>query len=324
MRHLLLLAVFIPLLIQGQTDNRYLAGAVPTENGKVVFSTEIHTPGLSPAAVYDRILSWAEANYPKDENRVVYQDRTKGEIALVGEEYLVFTSSALSLDRSLVNYRMIIKCEEAKCNIRINSIRYTYTVSYQREPEKYTAEEWIVDEYALHKNKLNRISGKFRKATIDMVDQKFQSASVFMGANIKPAEVAVPASPAPAPAKQPAPTAKEGYLSFNPDKIPQTILAILPQSELRLSTESSPQATEKDVAWKGVGTMFGKQIAMIAIRAESPLYASLNTGDKYTLSFFNADDPETAWMIIECNKQGETSEGTERTLIGEILNVWLK
>jgi len=313
--------------MQGQTDDRYLAGAVPLENGKVVFSTEINTPGLSQDEVYNRILSWAHTNYPKDENRVVYEDKDKGDIAIVGEEYLVFSSSALALDRCVVNYRIIIKCDDAKCDMQINSIRYTYNVSYQREPEKYMAEEWIVDEYALHKNKLNRISGKFRKATIDMVDEKFQSASNFLGAQTtKPVEVVTPSQPVivSSPVKQPEATAKEGYISFSPDKIPQTILDILPQSEVRLSTESDKQSTESNITWKGIGNMFGKHITTITISSESPLYKSLNTGSKYTLAFFNQSDKETPWMIIECNKQGETSEGTEKTIIGEILNVWLK
>lgn len=330
MRHLLLLAAFIPIFMQGQSDNRYLAGAVPVENGKVVFSTEINTPGLSQDEVYNRILSWAHANYPKDENRVVYEDKQKGDIAIVGEEYLVFSSSALALDRTIINYRILIKCADAKCNMQINSIRYTYNVSYQSEPEKYIAEEWIVDEYALHKNKLNRISGKFRRATIDMVDEKFQSASTFLGVQTaipSATPVAAPTEPTastPPTVKQPEPTAKEGYISFSPDKIPQTILDILPQSEVRLSMEDDKRPTESDIAWKGIGNMFGKPIATITIRSGSPLYKLLNTGSNYTLAFFNQSDKETPWMIIECSKQGETSEGTEKTIIGEILYVWLK
>lgn len=37
----------------------------------------------------------------------------------------------------------------------MTGIRYEYNVSYQREPEKYTAEEWITDKFALNKKKIN-------------------------------------------------------------------------------------------------------------------------------------------------------------------------
>jgi len=328
MRHLLLLAVFIPILVLGQTDDRYLAGAVPVENGKVVFSTEINTPGLSQNEVFDRILSWAHQNFADDKNRVVYVDRNEGEIAVVGEEFLVFSSSALSLDRSLINYRIIIECHNEKCDLQINSIRYTYNVSYQKEPEKYIAEEWIVDKYALNKNKLNRISGKFRKATIDMVDEKFQSASLYMGVvpATVPAIAVTPARPVapPAPIVQQEAPAKEGYISFSPDKIPQAILDILPQSKVYLSAGNNEQSAEGEISWKGIGNMFGKHISTITVNAESPIYKSLQTGESYTLNFFNETNKETPWMIIECNKQGETSEGAERTIIGEIIHIWLK
>ena len=94
--------------------------------------------------------------------------RQKGEIALSEKKYIVFSSTALSLDRAMMKYRIIIECKEHACTLQLAGIRYEYNVSYQNEPEKYLAEEWITDEYALNKSKtkLNRISGKFRKATM--------------------------------------------------------------------------------------------------------------------------------------------------------------
>ena len=47
MKQLLLLTLFIPALLWAQDDSKYLAGAVPVENGKVVFAKEINAPSFS-------------------------------------------------------------------------------------------------------------------------------------------------------------------------------------------------------------------------------------------------------------------------------------
>ena len=47
MKQLLLLTLFIPALLWSQDDSKYLAGAVPVENGKVVFAKEINAPSFS-------------------------------------------------------------------------------------------------------------------------------------------------------------------------------------------------------------------------------------------------------------------------------------
>ena len=47
MKQLLLLTLFIPTLLWAQEDSKYLAGAVPVENGKVVFAKEINAPSFS-------------------------------------------------------------------------------------------------------------------------------------------------------------------------------------------------------------------------------------------------------------------------------------
>ena len=143
-------------------------------------------PSLSKAQIYQQLLKWGQENFNTKESRVAYQNEAKGEIAIIGEEYIVFSSTALSLDRAMMKYRIIIECKEHACTLQLAGIRYEYNVSYQNEPEKYLAEEWITDEYALNKSKtkLNRISGKFRKATIDFADKTFDSATNTLGAQL--------------------------------------------------------------------------------------------------------------------------------------------
>lgn len=177
MKQLVCLLLFIPLFLAAQTDERYLAGAVPVKEGKVIFSKEYKIPGYSKSRVYETMLEWAKANFNTDTKRIVYANVEKGEIAAVAnKEYMEFSRTALSLDRARVTYRLTMECSDGLCKVELGGIRYEYDVSYQREPEKYLAEEWIIDKYALNKSqtKLNRISGKFRKGTINLADAYFE------------------------------------------------------------------------------------------------------------------------------------------------------
>ena len=61
-------------------------------------------------------------------------------------------------------------------------IRYWYDEA-RDGGEKYSAEEWITDDMALNKKKtkLAPICGKFRRETIDLKDELFQSAASALG-----------------------------------------------------------------------------------------------------------------------------------------------
>ena len=341
MKQLLLLALFIPTLLWGQDNSKYLTGAVPVENGKVVFVKEIDVPSASKDEIYNRMSDWAKDFFNGEGNRVVYSDKAKGDIAAAGQTFLVFQNTALSLDRSEMDYRVTMECEDGKCMMKTAGIRYTYNVSYQREPEKYTAEEWITDKYCLNKDKtkLNRGNGKFRRKTIDFIDEMYASATAALGvqatASTAPAtpasQTAAPAV-APVPATQPAQSAKpatpaqtkEGYVAFAADKVPATLLQMLPESKLQVASTNSPDTKETNAEWKGTGNMFGKSIASIAISKESPVYKGIGNNDTYSLSFFKEGESKEAWLIIDCRKQGETAEGEQITVIGEIINVWMK
>ena len=124
-------------------DTRYLAGAVPEVEGKVVFSKEFQIPGMSQAQIYDTVMKWMTERLKENQNvdsRVVYADEDKGTIAGIGEEWIVFSSSALSLDRTLINYQITVTCKPGNCLVELEKIRFTY-----RDTEKYKAEEWITD-----------------------------------------------------------------------------------------------------------------------------------------------------------------------------------
>ena len=168
---LFLMLLCLPFIAMAQTDPKYLAGAITMDDGKVSFKTEIQAPSLTKDQLYGTMLKWATERFKpegKFNARVLYTNEDEGTIAAGGEEYLVFSSSALSLDRTRIYYQLFITCENGKCDIEMTRIRYWYDEA-RDGGEKYSAEEWIVDDMALNKSKtkLAPICGKFRRETIE-------------------------------------------------------------------------------------------------------------------------------------------------------------
>ncbi len=156
-------------------DSYYLKGAVPEVNGKVVFSKEFNITGMSKGEVYAKVREWMKARMQQNANKsnVAYENEERGQVAANGEEYIVFSSSALSLDRTKVIYQMIANCDEGKCVLQIRNIRY----DYPNEKEIFVAEDWITDKMALTKDqsRLARGFAKWRRKTVDFVDDMNES-----------------------------------------------------------------------------------------------------------------------------------------------------
>ena len=156
-------------------DSYYLKGAVPEVNGKVVFSKEFSIPGMNKGEVYSITKEWMDARMQQNANksRLAFSDEEKGQLAANGEEHIVFSNNALSLDRTKVMYQMLAYCDEGKCVLEIKNIRY----DYPNEKEIFLAEDWITDEVALTKDqtKLHRGFAKWRRKTVDWVDDMDES-----------------------------------------------------------------------------------------------------------------------------------------------------
>ncbi|WP_308760019.1 DUF4468 domain-containing protein [uncultured Bacteroides sp.] len=174
---------------QDKDDSKYLAGAVPEVDGKVVFTKEFSIPGMSQDEIYERLLNWMDARLEKNENtsRVVFSDKEKGQIVGVGDEWIVFSSTALSLDRTQILYQLTITCQPEKSVLEVEKIRF----NYREGKEKYNAEEWIVDKYALNKTKTKLVRGlaKWRRKTVDFVDDLCLGAAEALSATTVKAPV---------------------------------------------------------------------------------------------------------------------------------------
>lgn len=158
-------------------DSKYLVGAVPVIDGKVVFETNISAPRLSAGQIYSKLLGYMTAMTKEknqlEQSRIAIKDSIKHEICGSYQEWLVFKSTALVLDRTRMFYNLVAECKDGSANVKMTRIYYLY--DEERNPETYKAEEWITDEVGLKKNKdrLSRVSGKFRKKTIDRKDYIF-------------------------------------------------------------------------------------------------------------------------------------------------------
>ena len=164
-------------------DAKYLVdNAVPVVDGVVCWEKTIEAPGKTAAQIYDIILAQmekmtTEPNQIANSNVAIKNDE-KHELGAVYHEWLVFKSSALSLDRTQMNFQLIVNCADGKAALKMRHITYDYDM--ERKPQHYKAEEWITDKYCVNKKhtKLYPISGKFRRKTIDRKDfifNKFES-----------------------------------------------------------------------------------------------------------------------------------------------------
>ncbi len=162
---------------KGNPDQKYLAGAVPVVDGKVVFHTVVDAPGKSAAEIYAIVKKYlvkmtTEPNQ-FEQSRLILDDSVKHEVAGTYQEWLVFKSTALVLDRTRLFFNLIVKCDDGKADVTMTRIHYLY--EEERDPQSYRAEDWITDEEGLNRKqtKLARVSGKFRRKTIDRKDFLF-------------------------------------------------------------------------------------------------------------------------------------------------------
>lgn len=166
-------------------DPKYLEGAITfDEQGKIVFDTEIEAPGKSATQLYDLVFDYMSGLTQDKESkasRMALVNKDEHIIANAMDEWLVFSNSFISLDRTECKYNLIAKITDGKVSLSINHINYIYEEGRQTG-FKLPAEEVIIDKVALtkKKNDLARIFGKFRKKTIDRKDQIFNEIAALV------------------------------------------------------------------------------------------------------------------------------------------------
>lgn len=162
-------------------DPKYLEGAVPVDNeGNPAFERTSDANGKNAVQItaiikkYMSKLIKNEHNIASTMMDISNQKENKYILLAQMDEWLVFNTSFISLDRTECKYRLWAYIYDNKVDLKIENIRYSYEEDRStgfKEPAKNV----ITDKYALSKkkNKLARIFGKFRKGTIDRKDQIF-------------------------------------------------------------------------------------------------------------------------------------------------------
>lgn len=155
-------------------DARYLEGAVPVVDGRVTFATTC-TSAYADDATYAKAIEWAKGLAKECiASNITYTDEANHTFVLRNEQWLVFKSRSLALDRTRIYYQITVKINGGKCDVDMSRIKYWYDEN-RDGGQHYTAEEWITDENALTKKKngLLKVCGKFRTRTIDLKDTLF-------------------------------------------------------------------------------------------------------------------------------------------------------
>lgn len=300
MKSFLLILLLIPVTLFSQEDKKYLAGAVPVVDSKVTISQTFSVPGTSSPEIFAAALRWAQSRFVtnKDEQgRILYSSQEKGEIAAMGNEYLVFTSKAFVLDRANINYQFRVFCTPDKCEAQMIAIRYTYNTGGKME--NFRAEETITDEMALNKkkDKLTHHYGKFRTHTIDLADELFAGlkTAVLQGAKNTGTPAAIAAKPGnaaqspPAEATNTVPDTKnswQGYKQIPADKIPGNIYKMLSENWMLITAGNDKEFNMMTASWGGLGHLFGKPVTFCFINPSRHTYPLMEKSDTYTLSFY--------------------------------------
>ena len=156
-------------------DAQYLTGAVPEKDGKVVFTFEKKVEGADAATLYDKTYEWME-KLTKAENqlnsRIALVNKAEQKIVATFSEWLEFSRSIISVDRTRLDYVMVAECVDNLVTIELSRIKFHYD---EERPTRMdvSAEEWISDSKALNKDGSKIIRGrkKFRKKTIERMNE---------------------------------------------------------------------------------------------------------------------------------------------------------
>lgn len=328
-RLILLILICIPFIGHAQTDKKYLEGAVPMKDGKITFSTEMNIPTMTQGQIYETLLNWANTRFQpegKMHARVLYHNPEEGSIAIGGEEYIVFSSSAISLDRTRIYYYLRILCENSKCEVDMTRIRYWYDEA-RDGGQKYDAEEWITDKWALNKSKtkLSPISGKFRRKTIDLKDELFKEIQTALGN--KMIELGIQAAPVTPESKvqvvaaqpvqekeivRPTPVVAEPEKPATTPSDDETLIAQAVRMTITAGNDEQFEISKE--CWGGFGELFGKKVAFCLIDTQKTMGNMLMTqSEQYKISFYTGNNHQPS-VVIHCKKlmtqniQGEEAQ----------------
>ena len=358
MKRFLLVLLLIPALLHAQSD-KYMAGAVPEVDGKVVFTRELNVSGFSGEQIYNALLDWSHKTFTENSSRILYTDAQRGVIAAQGEEVMII-KIGLFPGKVKAMYMLTINSSDGKCTLTTSRIRYKNNPSSKDGEEIITAEEYITDKYALNKTKTKifRGTGDYRSNTIDIVDRIAAEAenAVYSYNNVAQQPVYAPAVQQPVPQQSvqqtqqtqlqqqpqqtqpqqqtqqtqpqkavaakidaPADFSTEGMKSISPVEIPENIRNLVAEKGLYI-TSVGGRKLNNAIAGKGaLDISSGKASSMF----------SLTSNTDNILFLMEMTDSYTLVLLGENNKPAlevkcKKGQQFDKTFVGEIVEAKIR
>lgn len=168
-----------------KTEAKYLDGAVTINSeGKVEFTLDTDANGKSADEIYNIVYQYMSELTQGENNiksRMALVNKDQHIIANTMDEWLVFSNSFISLDRTEFKYNLVASIKDNHLTLTLERLYYIYEED-RSTGFKAPAEEVITDKYALNKKKTNlaKIFGKFRRLTIDRKDQIFNDLTALV------------------------------------------------------------------------------------------------------------------------------------------------
>ena len=168
-----------------KADAKYLDGAVTINSeGKVEFTLDTDANGKSADEIYNIVYQYMSELTQGENNiksRMALVNKDQHIIANTMDEWLVFSNSFISLDRTEFKYNLVASIKDNHLTLTLERLYYIYEED-RSTGFKAPAEEVITDKYALNKKKTNlaKIFGKFRRLTIDRKDQIFNDLTALV------------------------------------------------------------------------------------------------------------------------------------------------
>lgn len=312
---------------------RYLAkDAVPVVDGHVVFTNNVAIlDGNTQEKIGEMARKWLDtylAGFDVAKNRVI--SSAPGEIVAMGDRELVFTDNAIAYDAAQMSYVLTIRYTASESSVEISRVKYVYNDG--TGTRRITAEEYIVDEFAVNKKgtKLTPITGKFRKKTLDFVDEVFGSFNETFKYYTKAglAEI-VKNAPQVMQSQQPVQQAvQQPVQQAQPEKpaeVQKPVQPAQPEKPVQPAQPEKPavpvKAAEPEKAAEPVKAAQPVQPLVEAAKALQGCFTRIMEGaDTYMIMIYPGKDGKPsgeASMIIECRKLPLGN-------MGEIVNVWAK
>ena len=154
---------------------------IPEIDGRVVFTLDLDLPGLSADEIYGKVYKYLQQQATDNNQRpdevtgIQLVNEQQHQIAARYQEWMLFSRTALSLDRSKFNYVILADCTDNHLHLTMERISFGYE-EHLDYGFRATAEELISDRKALNKKgQVYRNLRKFRQGTIDRKNEIFNA-----------------------------------------------------------------------------------------------------------------------------------------------------